>query len=397
MRNITLIALVVCGSSLSLLNAQIPNYYQGKGRIAISTDGNQHDRDDYGATPTYLAFIAAGGLQDKLVHFQFSNHIWDSRTGIGKDKDDKEDSRPIMREGAYKAGEYFGFDTSRFFEVNADVDAATHDLEKHINASSSDDPLYILCGGPMETVYRAVAAAHEEKRQYVRLVSHSAWNDKHGQCIEGQPRGGRDCHPGSHQKDHILALPGVNPEQWIHIQNQNYDTDVNIGLNTARIEGKTLDEKWAYWDFMLNSCHRGIRFTRKQMYFNRWSPDISDAGMAYYLLTGDEVANPRKTELFFKRLGCDENTAAATAVETINRDVVLTVGEARPCFPIVLPVNAANKEVTYRSSDKNIACVNRQGLMRALKAGKADIRITTVDGKHQTTVKVFVSEQKVEK
>jgi len=49
-------------------NLQIPGLalpvplWQAQGRFVISSDGNEHDHDDWGATPLSLAFIAAKGL-----------------------------------------------------------------------------------------------------------------------------------------------------------------------------------------------------------------------------------------------------------------------------------------------------------------------------------------------
>jgi hypothetical protein len=54
--------------SISTLEAQTP-LWEGKGRIAISSDGNEQDHDDWAATPLSLALLAAAGLQD---------HIWGS-------------------------------------------------------------------------------------------------------------------------------------------------------------------------------------------------------------------------------------------------------------------------------------------------------------------------------
>ena len=54
--------------------AQTP-VWQGKGRIAISCDGNEHDDDDWGATPMSLALLAAKGLQDKLTLYVYLSLI----------------------------------------------------------------------------------------------------------------------------------------------------------------------------------------------------------------------------------------------------------------------------------------------------------------------------------
>ena len=57
--------------------------WQGKGRIAYSCDGNEHDDDDWGATPMSLALMAARGLQDKVTLFVYSDHIWGSNNEKG--------------------------------------------------------------------------------------------------------------------------------------------------------------------------------------------------------------------------------------------------------------------------------------------------------------------------
>ena len=48
------------------------------GRIVISSDGNEHDHDDWAATPLSLALLAARNLQDSLTVYTFSDHIWGS-------------------------------------------------------------------------------------------------------------------------------------------------------------------------------------------------------------------------------------------------------------------------------------------------------------------------------
>ncbi len=50
---------------------------RGNYLIAIGHDGNMHDKDDFIATPMNIALLAEVGLWDKVVHFEYSNHIWD--------------------------------------------------------------------------------------------------------------------------------------------------------------------------------------------------------------------------------------------------------------------------------------------------------------------------------
>jgi hypothetical protein len=51
--------------------------YAGE-RIILSVDGNEHSKNDWGATPLSLALFAAYGLQDQVVVYSFSGHTWGS-------------------------------------------------------------------------------------------------------------------------------------------------------------------------------------------------------------------------------------------------------------------------------------------------------------------------------
>ncbi len=75
MKKLTLSMVALLSLATAPLAAQTP-LWQGEGRIAISSDGNEHDDDDWAATPMSLALIASQGLQDKLVLYTYSDHIW---------------------------------------------------------------------------------------------------------------------------------------------------------------------------------------------------------------------------------------------------------------------------------------------------------------------------------
>jgi beta-glucanase (GH16 family) len=56
----------------------------------------------------------------------------------------------------------------------------------------------------------------------------------------------------------------------------------------------------------------------------------------------------------------------------------------------IYPYNAANKSITWTSSDNNIATVSSTGLVSGLRYGKASITATTVDGSKTSTCQVTV-------
>lgn len=67
----------------------------------------------------------------------------------------------------------------------------------------------------------------------------------------------------------------------------------------------------------------------------------------------------------------------------------MTAGESEPLIATVHPTNAANKNVTWSSSDTSVAVVI-DGIVGAFKAGTAIITVTTEDGAFQATCTITV-------
>lgn len=138
-------------------------------RIAISTDGNPDaDADDVGATPFGLAMLAKVGLQDNLVHFDFNNFLSYKKIESGNNR---------MWVSVMGSQTRWGFDRRRFFDAAIDPEGAIEHLTLVINQSTADDPLYLIAGGPMELIYRALKSADSRARQHVTIVSHHNYNE----------------------------------------------------------------------------------------------------------------------------------------------------------------------------------------------------------------------------
>ncbi len=172
-------ALVILSFTVSCIsiNAQTP-VWQGKGRIVLSSDGNEHDHDDWAATPLSLALLSAAGLQDKLVLYTFSDHVWGSNqdhptsvSGLN--------SYEHMRESALGGQKWFGFDKTRFICAVDNAEVAYNAIRDEINNSSVENPLTIIAAGPMQVVGEAINRSDILKRKFVTLISHSNWNNMH--------------------------------------------------------------------------------------------------------------------------------------------------------------------------------------------------------------------------
>jgi len=70
--------------------------------------------------------------------------------------------------------------------------------------------------------------------------------------------------------------------------------------------------------------------------------------------------------------------------------VFLEVGESRELSYSIIPENAANKGVTWKSSDESVATVSPNGVVTALKNGTTSIVVTTDEGKISAACSVDV-------
>ena len=87
-------------------------------------------------------------------------------------------------------------------------------------------------------------------------------------------------------------------------------------------------------------------------------------------------------------------TDVSVTVDTVN---LTKAGETSQLKVIVKPEDAANKKVTYQSSNTKVATVDDNGKITAVANGTATITVTTVDGAKTATVKVTVAIPEVKK
>ena len=73
----------------------------------------------------------------------------------------------------------------------------------------------------------------------------------------------------------------------------------------------------------------------------------------------------------------------------------MTEGETANLTAIVMPENATNKAVAWKSGNSSVADVDASGKVTAVKAGTSDITVTTADGGKTATCKVTVASKTV--
>ncbi|MGQ1910127.1 hypothetical protein ACT3CE_10090 [Marinifilum sp. RC60d5] len=269
--------------ALTLGNSYAQSWGYNNNRIAISFDGNSApdhqykwpigDPDDWGASAASLAIIAKLGLQDQLVHCSYNNFI-DAPAGP-----DSENQNKISCDGAISR---WHFNAGNFYDVTTQLEEAKTNLASEMASSTADNPLYFIHAGLSEFVYQAVKKAIDlgglEALKYVKLVSHSGFN-------ENETR--RDWH---HTWSDIQELCG-NRIQYHKIIDQNACGKPDV----LWCSGKDFSP----WYWMRDHQDEGIRFLYKRAQAHKaGKADISDAGMLYWLFTGDENGSPEKFKRF---------------------------------------------------------------------------------------------------
>jgi hypothetical protein len=222
-------------------------------RIAMDADGNFNDPDDWAASPTALAILSTLGRKARLVHYSYNNSL-----GANSSTFYKQMTRSIER-----SIELYGLNRSVFFDAQRRLDAAIDNLRRQIDRSSSSDRLFIVAKGPMELIYRAVKRSNPARRPYVTVISHSNWNNKR-----------------------------LWPPQMTH----NYQDVRNLGVKWLQIPDQNTrlyTSSFRPWYWMRDASSYRLRFIYGRMTATG-KPDVSDAGMVYFLLRNDPYATPDK-------------------------------------------------------------------------------------------------------
>ena len=268
--------------------------WNGRGRIVISSDGNAHDEDDWGASALMLALLASQGMQEALPVYVYCDHIWEGRS-------DRKgyDGRAEMIESIEGGRDRFGFPDTEFICAYDDPERAYEAVAREIDRSSRRNPLILIAAGPMQVLGEGIARAKPSKRKYVTLITHGRWNNIHSAKDREKYK---SAHDGWSYEEIVEAFAsekggGLN---CIHIHDQNgRDRDASgkrlfDGLNTNRdrfswlrtSEARHLPVyKEGSWEWLYSRMEECSKNGGRDF-------DVSDAGMLVYVLTGSDHTSP---------------------------------------------------------------------------------------------------------
>ena len=122
----------------------------------------------------------------------------------------------------------------------------------------------------------------------------------------------------------------------------------------------------------------------KSKFGRTWSAAMSGPG---YQFNGFTNRNDLRMKLYTNR------TDSATHVSSVSlnySEMALERGEEYQLQAVVLPENASNKKIIWKSSDERIAVVDENGMVKAVSAGTAVITAASEDGHRTATCNVGV-------
>ncbi|WP_440875077.1 hypothetical protein [Thalassotalea sp. PLHSN55] len=293
---LVLLASLLLLSVFKQVIAQTTGWNFNNYRIAISADGNNQaddkhkwpkaDPDDWGGTPVALAMIAKLKAQNNVVHFSYNNFI---------DAPPHTTAVNEMADGVNGAISRWHYNPKLFFDVSNNANKALEHLVQQIVISTKDNPLYFVHMGPAEFFYRAIERVLKldkaDSLNYVFVLSHSGYNDNH--LRRGDAK--FDKFPvAAAQKHHTIkeaiTLSGDRLNYKL-IQDQNAKWDANKLWNS--------EHDWSVWQWMVKHPDPSVRWLHERLKrHTKGIADCSDAGLVFYLLTGDDNGSPSKLQSF---------------------------------------------------------------------------------------------------
>jgi hypothetical protein len=286
-------------------------------RIAVSADGNFRDEDDIGASPMTFALLVAADTTDRLVYYGYRSHIWNPESSRALKRFNGRTQDQRMKAAISEGVGVYGLDKDVFKDEKAYYDAsgqeAQPELVSAINASSKSSRLWIIGAGPMQTIYKSLQAADLDKLEYVTLISHSISNNKHA---EG--------HKGGVRWEDVKSLL-INNGGQIHFGGRTCSGCISPTVAKPRDQNALLDFRKAsdplkVWTWLRDSSDKRENFVFDKIKDSNVG-DVSDAGMMYYLLTGDENADPVKLRAFLSQ------ERKSVPIETVDKRGDTTVAD----------------------------------------------------------------------
>ena len=139
-------------------------------------------------------------------------------------------------------------------------------------------------------------------------------------------------------------------------------------------------------------CYNNLAYTST----NSDVATVSKEGLVTALkegITTIEISNGTKTISTNVEVVSSSDTVSVTDIKTDKTSITLEEGKTSKIKTDILPSNATNKSVNWKSNNESVAVVSSKGLIEAIGIGNAVITVTTQDGNKTANINVTVTKK----
>ncbi|MBQ7563790.1 MAG: Ig-like domain-containing protein [Lachnospiraceae bacterium] len=192
-------------------------------------------------------------------------------------------------------------------------------------------------------------------------------------CWISATPGGNEVSAIEQGKDYYLCY-AIRHNDSDRLLNDVAVCSYNVTSSVTSPSGKTVSST-----IFRNSDNNSLRFTASETGTYKGLCTFSINGV---VIKGDTQANSAA------------KTVEPTSIDLDKGEVFMTEGDTLTLKATILPTNATNKSVSWRSGNSSVVTV-QNGVLRALKKGVTTVYATTYDGKLKDSCLVYVDKKTV--
>ncbi|WP_178389831.1 PA14 domain-containing protein, partial [Bacillus cereus] len=151
-----------------------------------------------------------------------------------------------------------------------------------------------------------------------------------------------------------------------------------FNINGALVKSATTNKEG---DYSFGTVPNGIYYAKlnipQQYSFFGTAPNFGSDGLTNYVAVNGNTLTNLNAGLVKQN---PEANIEVTAINIKNKNMTAVEGDTGRIEASVKPNNATNKELTYKSKNKNIMTVDKDGNWKAIKAGTTTITVTANNG-----------------
>ena len=177
----------------------------------------------------------------------------------------------------------------------------------------------------------------------------------------------------------IIELPALK-EAWVPV------TDVVMNTpEKTMVKGKTF--QLVAWAQPTNASNRDVTWSTS----NPAAATVDSTGLVTAVERGNATITATTVDGGYTATCSIKVTVPVTGVNLNSYVKTMVAGKTFQLAAWPQPANATNKQVSWSSSNTDVATVSSTGLVKALKGGKATITVKTADGGHTATCSITVA------